>query len=102
MIDYPSKWTVQQKIALARTLFQINGADQYNFREFLEHELLHLDRINRDETDIDAIRQRQGGAQVIERLIKLMDESDDMYKALSNQGRFKETVPEFSYEPGFH
>ena len=83
MIDYPFSWETREKIILAETLFHINNnADYNNFREFLEAELLRLDRLNRKELNIQAINQRQGACQVIDALLFMINNADEMYKVL--------------------
>lgn len=85
MIDYPYDWELRDKIRLAKTLFYINGNEEYNFRQFLEAELSKLDRANRKEIYRSSFHQRQGACQVIEALLVMMQDADKVHDSLKRQ-----------------
>lgn len=83
--NYPQKWDIRDRMRLARTLFQINGNDDYNFIDWLKYELSEMDRRNREEKDIEILRRRQGAALLIETMLSMLATADDTYRKFNEQ-----------------
>jgi len=81
MIDFPSLTDIKDKLRLAKSLAFINRADECKpFVMWLQDSMSRMERLQRRELDETVMRQRQGGLQAIESILREIQSGDERFR----------------------